>query len=450
MLDNELRMSKSDSDVRLAAAQRISELGGQESQIRSALECVLKTPTFRSSRRSRQFLRYVVEKALEGRFEELKERVIGSALIGRSPDYDTSGDAIVRVIASETRRRLQDYYDGPGRDATIWFEVPSGSYIPSIHLRPGDPINTVAVGSPAKSKAWLHLAWFSTMAVISTLCVVLAVQNYGLRSRLKVSGAPPASPLPWQALFNGNRGVQLVLADTSIGGVQVLMKSRLSLSDYLNRKFIPETAGVSPEMNSFLEYLLQNQFTSASYATTAARIAQIAQLHSTPISLSFARGMSLRTFKGGDHLIVIGTTRANPWAQLFEEHLNFVSDYGRDNEPSFRNRGPGPGEPAEYKPREFSGGTSRESYGHIAFLPRLYHDGHALLVSGTSSEGTEGAGEFVADPIRMRETLRRMHLDPDGAPRGFEILLIVNHTTGAPVQSEVRAWRLLTGVGASH
>jgi hypothetical protein len=251
-------------------------------------------------------------------------------------------------------------------------------------------------------------------------------------------------------LFNGKRGVQLVLADTSVGGIQVLMKSHLSLSDYLNRKYLPDRAGASPEMIAFLEYLLRKQFTSASYAITAARIAQIAQLHTTPISIAFARGMSLRTFKGGDHVIVVGTTRANPWAQLLEDHLNFTSDYGSDNEPSLRNRTPGRDELAEYKPRADAGGTSRESYGHVGFLPRLYHDQHGLLISGTSSEGTEGAGEFVADPARMREMLSRMRLNPEGEARGFEILLKVHHTAGSPLQSEVVAWRVLPDVAASR
>ena len=431
--------------MKLAAKRRKSSL---RSKVCS------RVPAFRGSRRSREFLRYVVEKSLEGRFEELKERVIGSALIGRSPDYDTSGDAIVRVIASETRRRLHEYYEGPGRGSTIQFELPSGSYIPSIHLAPG-AAGAAAAGvkettPPALGeKTGPRVAWYGVIAALGALCIVLAIQNYGLRRQLKDVN-PPASPMPWRALFNGKRGVQLVLGDTSVGGIQVLMKSRLSLSDYLNRKFLPERAGASAEMTAFLEYLLLNQFTSASYATTAARVAQIAQLHTTPISIAFARGMSLRTFKGGDHVIVLGTTRANPWAQLLEDHLNFTSDYGRDNEPSLRNRKPGPDELAEYKPSADAGGLSRESYGHVGFLPRLYHDQHALLISGTSSEGTEGAGEFVADPTRMREILSRMRLNPDGDPRPFEILLKVNHTTGAPVQSEVVAWRLLAGVTASH
>jgi hypothetical protein len=278
-------MSKADLDVRLAAAQRISELGGQAPQILAALEGVFASPAFRGSRRSREFLRYVVEKSLEGRFEELKERIIGSSLIGRSPDYDTSGDAIVRVIASETRRRLHEYYEGPGRGSSVWFELPSGSYIPSIHLAPGAAEAAAAGGSEAplahRQRPGFRPAWYGAMAALSAVCIVLAIQNQGLRRQLK-DVKPAASPMPWRALFNGKRGVQLVLADTSVGGIQVLMKSHLSLSDYLNRKFLPEREGASPEMTAFLEYLLRKQFTSASYAITAARIAQIAQLHTTP------------------------------------------------------------------------------------------------------------------------------------------------------------------------
>src|SRR3954447_22326212 len=64
---------------------------------------LLSSPAFKGSRRSQDFLHYIIDKALAGQFEDLKERAIGIELFGRAVDYDTGGDAIVRVTASDVR-----------------------------------------------------------------------------------------------------------------------------------------------------------------------------------------------------------------------------------------------------------------------------------------------------------------------------------------------------------
>jgi hypothetical protein len=232
------------------------------------------------------------------------------------------------------------------------------------------------------------------------------------------------------------------LADTSIGAIQNLRQTQLPLSEYVNRRYIPGDEPVSPELKSFFNFLLASQYTSASYASTAVRIAQLAQSYSVPASVSFARDMSLRTFKGGDSFVVLGTTRANPWVQLFDSQLNFSVEFSRERvEPGLRNRAPRPGEPAIYLPSR-TGESIRESYGHIAFLPSLYQGGHILLVTGTSSESTEAAGDFVTNSHRLKEALTSLGINPAGEPRSFELLLEVRSTAGAPIQSQVISGRL--------
>ena len=53
------------------------------------LKEVIEGTAFRGSHRSGQFLRYVVDQAIAGHFDRLKERLIGIELFGRSPSYDT-------------------------------------------------------------------------------------------------------------------------------------------------------------------------------------------------------------------------------------------------------------------------------------------------------------------------------------------------------------------------
>jgi hypothetical protein len=75
----------------------------------------------------------VVEHALDGPAESLKERSLGVEVFGRDPNYDTSQDPVVRSTAGEVRKRLAQYYLEPGRLDEIRITLPPGSYSPEIH-----------------------------------------------------------------------------------------------------------------------------------------------------------------------------------------------------------------------------------------------------------------------------------------------------------------------------
>src|SRR5579875_2711182 len=84
-------------------------------RFRKHLAEIVQSAEFRSSPRSAQFLRYICEQALTGHPESLKERSIGVELFGRSAAYDTGEDSIVRVTASDVRKRLSHFYlSSPG------------------------------------------------------------------------------------------------------------------------------------------------------------------------------------------------------------------------------------------------------------------------------------------------------------------------------------------------
>src|SRR5450432_1072375 len=104
----------------------------EEERIKEELNRVLLCHEFRSSKRSQDFLRYVVDNALHGHAGMLKERTIGIEVFGRSTSYDPSDDATVRVKAGEVRKRLGLYYAGQGAADTIRIEMPGGTYVPEF------------------------------------------------------------------------------------------------------------------------------------------------------------------------------------------------------------------------------------------------------------------------------------------------------------------------------
>src|ERR1051326_3342197 len=96
---------------------------------RAQVERLLSDPLFSQSKRYGAFLRYVTERALNHNQEPLGERTLGVEIFGRSHNYDTDADPIVRVTASELRKRLAQYYDEPAHSAEIRVVIQKGTYV---------------------------------------------------------------------------------------------------------------------------------------------------------------------------------------------------------------------------------------------------------------------------------------------------------------------------------
>src|ERR1700676_1096798 len=120
------------------------EIPPRAEHIPEELDRVLASHEFRSSKRSQEFLRYVIDHTLRGQSEMLKERTIGIEVFGRPTSYDPSDDATVRVKAGEVRKRLGLYYSTQGAANPLRIELPSGTYVPEFH------VTDVARAEPAR------------------------------------------------------------------------------------------------------------------------------------------------------------------------------------------------------------------------------------------------------------------------------------------------------------
>jgi len=113
--------------------------------VRDHLKEVLASHAFAGSKRTQDFLQLIVGHALAEDFDKLRERMIGAEMFGRPVGYDTGNDSVVRVKATELRKKLAQYYiESKGKQA-VRIELPSGSYVPRFHFQPLAP---EAVPSP--------------------------------------------------------------------------------------------------------------------------------------------------------------------------------------------------------------------------------------------------------------------------------------------------------------
>src|SRR5215472_3498064 len=132
-------------------------------KIRSELRNILASEAFKGGRRAQDFLELVVEHALAGRVDRLRERMLGVEMFGRPVDYDTANDAVVRVKASEVRRRLAQYYLTLEIPPPVRINIPTGSYVPQFFFEAPpqtEPETSVAVGQPPEPPSPSPRPWF--------------------------------------------------------------------------------------------------------------------------------------------------------------------------------------------------------------------------------------------------------------------------------------------------
>ncbi len=158
-----------------------------DEQIRAELNRVLASHEFRTSKRSRDFLCYVVENTLAGHAALLKERTIGIEVFGRPTSYDPSDDATVRVKAGEVRKRLGLYYSTEGAANPLRIELPSGTYIPEFHPGPAPAAVAAAPLAPSTDTVPVpppHRRPFRVVAIAMAIGLMAVIASWWLlRSR---------------------------------------------------------------------------------------------------------------------------------------------------------------------------------------------------------------------------------------------------------------------------
>jgi len=108
--------------------------GINPADVRTALDTILQSETFARSERSRELLKYIVERDLEGQSDRLKGFAIALDVFDREDNFDPSTDAVVRVQAGRLRDLLETYYGGEGASAPIRITIPRGTYVPLYDL----------------------------------------------------------------------------------------------------------------------------------------------------------------------------------------------------------------------------------------------------------------------------------------------------------------------------
>jgi len=400
-------------------------LGHDRAAVEAQLARLLESPHFRNSKRSQALLRFVVQAALAGDQNSLKERCIGAAVFGREAAYDTAQDPIVRNAAIEVRKRLAQHYLEPEHAAELRIELPSGSYMPAF---PAESAATEpAATEPAAPWPKAHgspLRWIAAAAL--TVIAAAAAVLWGVRRT-------PASDLEafWEPLFRDASPIQV-----SIGQPTRLYRFTGPRMEELNRLFGGGEADgakgtkppVAPDELVWVapEYLFMRDalaaFKVAAWIQSkghASRLASVAQTNYSQLRHA--------------PLVAIGAFN-NAWSIRVTAELRFVFDdrvidgvayhciVDRRNSTSVL-----------WKVAQPASGGMSEDYAIVTRVFEPTTEKTVLSVAGIETYGTLAASEFVTESPYLAAALSAA--PPDWRRKNAQFVLgtkIIDGTPGPP------------------
>ncbi len=390
-----------------------------------ALARVLGSKTFQNRPRLREFLEYVAKEAMEGRAEGVKEQSIGVAVFGRAQGYNASDDTIVRVTARQLRQKLDEYYGGEGKEDEWRLGIPRGGYVPVVERvgveRVG--VERVVVGGPELVAArGTSLRWWG-VGVVAMFC--LGVVAYFVW---------PSETLYSLLAGKANQRIDIVTGDAVVQMHKLMTGWAPKLEEYRTRRYLE--APELPREEKSWKTLASGLYPAPTTGPLLLRIAQ--SMPKANLAARHPREMTVRDFSD-DSAILLGGPFANPWVQLFEDHLNFRVRQDGPGDAFMENLRPRAGEPREY--RTHAEGEEWITYARLAYLPNLSGRGKVLLFGGPSSVLLERFAGLAGEAGFLRELKRELAVAAWAELPWCEVLMEAREVATAPARMRVLSVR---------
>jgi hypothetical protein len=397
--------------------------------IELAVQPILESSVFRSSKQCQTLFRYIVDQSLAGHDALLRERVIGTAVFGRAPDYDCGNDPIVRARVNEVRKRLAQYYQNDQNHGPVRISIPSGSYravfnvnndqagtkprlshdereghlteaprptsVSLVDTLPEDSLRTIRSADrevlPDTRKQRLPIldAWRMTAAVICTLLVAASIVAAEWRkSELDLFWKPVLDSKNTAFLYTGTVGplyqrvespsvTSISPSDQQLPALPILPR-HVDTSASAESTFLPIEGDLAP---------------SADIAADL-KIAALMTDHGRKLSLRSGEALQFADLRGSP-VVLIGAYD-NYWTLDLARNLPFYLDRGV----RIRER--------KGQRRSWSSVSGRdnaivEDYAIVFRLLDSETGGPVIAVAGLTTCGTQASAEFATDPVQMKK-----------------------------------------------
>ena len=437
------QMTSSEAHSRSASPEQTAE-------VMAELATILSSGSFSSSKRCRDFLEYVVKRALMGEHDCLTERFLGVELFGRAVDYETATDSIVRVRANDVRRRLAQYYSGQRATPSVRIDLIAGGYIPEFHWetkkkadassdlestgpthqsqRSSSPEDTLigatepqeVSATPVQARWYSRKLWWSCIAGAVLAATILSFAFKSHQSNFRRF---------WKPVLNASSVPLLVLPTTNT--------FQLEPNAAQNPSQLKPGESVTLVMSDV--QTLHNWHVSLPVLQTTLSVALALQRQGKTPLVRIGTDLKMDEVRG--HPIIAIGSFSNPWTQQNVTGLRFTFDRGASDRDL---------------PRIRDAKNSARTWSISHIYPASQDKDYAIVtrtfdpttrepfisLAGLHSFGNQIAGEFVSQESSWDELAKR-------APSGWEnmnlqIVLetnIIGTTTSSPRIVDVYFWK---------
>lgn len=416
------------------------------------LEDILWSAPFRTSRQCQDLVRYIVEHSLGGSEDSLRERVIGIEVFGRAPDYDTAEDPVVRLRASDVRKRLAQYYQAHIGEPVDWkIEIPTGSYkaqfhppaavtpqlpvaptvVQPLHAAPSNADTLVSKAHPPDRKRIWGLALFA---------VCLAMGFAGLTLTHNTYSAASAFDLFWMPVLQGSRPVLVCTGSNPIYLLSqpILKRYRTTHPQGQDSVANLETIVPSEELKNFKaeDFLpVKDTYLTIGDAWATSQISALFTSRHHAYDLRFGSDLSFGDLRQGS-AVLIGAFN-NSWTLNMTDNLRFVFDSGDTPEMHVRDRFDAS---RSWWPK-FSDGKFSEDYAIVSRILDSKTGSVLVTIAGLSHSGTRAAGDFATNPHLIANLIKQA--PKDWNRKNLQVVLhtnVANDIPGSPTVVAAYYW----------
>jgi hypothetical protein len=421
---------------------------------RAALEAALASELFARSAQLRQFLRYVCEREIGGRTDEISEYAIGIEALGRREGYSAAEDSAVRSRAYELRQRLEKFYQTEAADSAIRIAIPKGSYIPIFtrhepHTEvPAEPARALVVSPPPAIDA---IRWKRIALAAGLLALMFAIGDGVLLLNRSLRHDPGYSALAeaWGPLARADGDVLICIATK----LHLLVRPHLPRVNEYEKRFpvfdelypLFRTHRPLPPDGKLMMETADSSVTFGEMSAISVTTNALSRF-GTSYSLMPERIAPLATLRNRN-AVVIGIPMDSYVVSTLLNSTIYTIDYdpGIDELAIIDRRAPF-GAP-RYGAVTAHRGKVTVVYGLITVLPSEGNAGttkRTIVLSGLGGVGTNGAADFFSSPEHikgLREQFRRRGIH--SFPPAYQVVVRCNFSDGLLLSTECLTFEVL-------
>jgi hypothetical protein len=458
------------------------ELGGPAPEdIQKQLHKLIHSKVFRHASALQRLLQYLISKAIEDPFGDIKEYTIGTEVFERGADYDPQIDTIVRVQIHRLRLKVKEYYESEGANDPILVEIPKGHYIPTFELRPAAAPKTNTAEQIAEAPALAHKEQIDdagalhahasgnsptargllSRGVLAAVAVLLFVAGIAIGTRWQqirglflgngaashgVAMSANTAADFWRTFFGNDTAPVVGYADAVylVDGAEDLFRFRRGASDstgtevdaHLAQQFASSPGLVAKAGPLYYE----DGNTGTGDLQSVFVLTRLFTQMGVQMVVKRCRLITIDDLQQHD-VILLGSPEENDAVAQLSQPGDFV--WNRMDVPGpwkgeYVNRHPEPGESATYKTeRDPNTEEIKADFALITIQPGAAPGRYIAMLGGLDTSGVAGAAQFVTSPMHMAELRSRVEsVSPwkgSGVPPAFQALLRVDVQRGNDV-----------------